>query len=163
MPRAKPSSVKTIRYELGSWERTHLAPVMHAQALDKYSEALGYLLDWKKLYLLITLIEMATGLEILWGTPNDLQGIVEQVRAWWQSNKEEYGDDGLLAFINSKLGWGREMSPEEQERIQAQAQVWANAFGITVDPETGEVGTYTAPVYTSPGDVWAQAFGVNLP
>ena len=106
---------------------------------------------------------MATGLEILWGTPNDLQGIVEQVRAWWQSNKEEYGDDGLLAFINSKLGWGREMSPEEQERIQAQAQVWANAFGITVDPETGEVGTYTAPVYTSPGDVWAQAFGVNLP
>jgi len=162
MPRSKPSSVKTIRYELGSWERTHLEPVLRAQALDKYSEALGYLLDWKKLYLLITLIEMATGLEILWGTPNDLGSIVEQVRTWWQANKEEYGDDGLLAFINSKMGWGREMSPEEQTRIQAQAEVWANAFGITVDPATGEVGTYTDPdAPVSQADVWAHAFGYH--
>ena len=163
MPRTKPRHTDTVRFELGSWERTHLAPVMHAQALDKYSEALGYLLDWKKLYLLITLIEVAYGVEILWGTPNDLQGIVSQVRDWWKANKDEYGDGGLLAFINSKLGWGREMSPEEQARVYAQAEVWANAFGITVDPETGEVGTSTAPPYTSPGDVWAQAFGVNLP
>ena len=65
-PRSKPSDTVVHRIELGSWERTHLEPVLNAQALDKYSEALGYLLDWKKLYLLITLIEMATGLEILW-------------------------------------------------------------------------------------------------
>jgi len=158
MPRAKPSSVKTIRYELGSWERTHLEPVLRAQALDKYSEALGYLLDWKKLYLLITLIEMATGLEILWGTPNDLQGIVEQVRAWWQANKEEYGDDGLLAFINSKMGWDREMTPEQQERIRQTGELWANAFGTTL-----EGGVYVDPdAPVSQADVWAHAFGYHV-
>jgi hypothetical protein len=134
---------------------------MHAQALDKYSEALGYLLDWKKLYLAITLIEMATGLEILWGTPNDLGGIVEQVRTWWKANKDKYGEEGLWGY----LGLGREpQTPEEVARIQAQAEVWANAFGITVDPVSGEVGTYTDPnAPTSTADLWAQAFGVSLP
>jgi len=157
MPRTKPSSVKTIRYELGSWERTHLEPVLHAQALDKYSEALGYLLDWKKLYLLITLIEMATGLEILWGTPNDFGGIIDQVRTWWKANKEEYGDEGgLFAFINAKMGWDREMTPERQERIRQTGELWANAFGTTLE------GTpYTPPAYDSPGAVWAEAYGVT--
>jgi len=160
MPRRKPSNVETVRFELGTWERTHLEPVMRAQALDKYSEALGYLLDWKKLYLAITIIEVATGLEILYGTPNDLQGIVNQVRDWWKANKDTYGEEGLWGW----LGLGREpRTPEEIARTQAQAQVWANAFGITVDPVTGEVGTYTDPdAPTSTADLWAQAFGVEL-
>jgi len=129
---------------------------MRAQALDKYSEALGYLLDWKKLYLAITLIEMATGLEILWGTPNDLGGIVEQVRTWWKANKDKYGEEGLWGY----LGLGREpQTPEEVARIQAQAEVWANAFGITAEGQP-----YTDPdAPTSTADLWAQAFGVDLP
>ncbi|GAI46583.1 unnamed protein product [marine sediment metagenome] len=128
---------------------------MQAQALDKYSEALGYLLDWKKLYLAITLIEVATGLEILWGTPNDLQGIVEQVRTWWQANKDKYGEEGLWGY----LGLGRTpQTPEEEARIYAQAEVWANAFGITVEGQP-----YTDPdAPTSTADLWAQAFGVSL-
>ena len=132
-PRKPSSKVETIRFELGTWERTHIESVLNAQALDKYSEALGYLLDWKKLYLLITLIEMATGLEILWGTPNDLGDIIEQVRDWWKTNKEEIGDDGLFAYINSKLGWGRDLTPEQAERIQATGELWANAFGTTLE------------------------------
>jgi len=155
-PRKPSSKVETIRFELGTWERTHIESVLNAQALDKYSEALGYLLDWKKLYLLITLIEMATGLEILWGTPNDLGDIIEQVRDWWKTNKEEIGDDGLFAYINSKLGWGRDLTPEQAERIRATGELWANAFGTTL-----EGGTYTAPGYSSPGAVWAAAFGVT--
>jgi len=154
VPRTKSSDTITHRIELGSWERTHLDPVLNAQALDKYSEALGYLLDWKKLYLLITLIEMATGLEILWGTPNDLGDIIEQVRDWWKANKEEFGEEGLFGYINSKLGWGREMTPEQAERIQQTGELWANAFGTTL---TGE--PYTAPGYSSPGAVWAAAAG----
>jgi len=155
MPRTKPSSVKTVRYELGSWERTHLAPVMRAQALDKYSEALGYLLDWKKLYLLVTLIEVATGVEILYGTPNDLGGIVSQLRDWWQANKEAYGEEGLWGY----LGLGRTpQTPEEQAQIYAQAEVWANAFGVTAQGEA-----FTPDTPTSTADLWAQAFGVELP
>jgi len=154
VPRTKPSNTITHRIELGSWERTHLDPVLNAQALDKYSEALGYLLDWKKLYLLITIIEMATGLEILWGTPNDLGDIVEQVRDWWRTNKEEVQEDGWLAYINSKLGWGGTLTPEQAERIQQTGELWANAFGTTL---TGE--PYTAPGYSSPGAVWAAAAG----
>ena len=156
VPRTKPSETITHRIELGSWERTHVEGVLNAQALDKYSEALGYLLDWKKLYLLITLIEMATGLEILWGTPNDLGDIIEQVRDWWKSNKEEIGDEGLLAYINSKLGWGGELTPEQAERIRQTGELWANAFGTTL-----EGGTYTAPGYSSPGAVYAAAYGVT--
>lgn len=156
MPRSKPSKVETVRFELGSWERTHLAPVMQAQALDKYSEALGYLLDWKKLYLLVTLIEVATGLEILYGTPNDLSDIIGDVRNWWRANKDAYGEEGLWGY----LGLGRTpQTPEEEARILAQAEVWANAFGITTE------GTeYTASDQpTSTADLWAQAFGVTLP
>lgn len=159
MPRAKPSSVKTIRYELGSWERTHLEPVLHATALDKYSEAIGYLLDWQKLYLGVTLIEVVTGYEILYGTPNDLGDIVRDVRDWWQANKERWGGDlrGFIADVFSR----DPPTPEEIARLQSQAEVWANAFGISVDPATGEVSEYTAPVYTSPGDVWMTAFGLD--
>ena len=156
MPRSKPSKVETVRFELGSWERTHLAPVMHAQALDKYSEALGYLLDWQKLYLGIALIEVATGLEILWGTPNDLPDLISQVRDWWRVNKDAYGDEGLWGY----LGLGRTpQTPEEEARILAQAEVWANAFGVTT---SGDPYTPTdSPASTA--ELWAQAFGVTLP
>jgi len=159
MPRKPTSKVETVRFELGSWERTHLAPVIHAQAMDKYSEALGYLLDWKKLYLAVTLIEVATGYEILWGTPNDLGDLVGQVRDWWKANKEAFGDEGLWGY----LGLGRTpQTPEEQARIYAQAEVWANAFGITVDPATGAVSEADSPTYTSAGQIWAESFGVSF-
>jgi len=128
---------------------------MRAQALDKYSEALGYLLDWKKLYLLVTLIEVATGLEILYGTPNDLSDIIGDLRNWWNANKEAYGDEGLWGY----LGLGRTpQTPEEEARILAQAEVWANAFGITVEGDP-----YTSDTPTSTAELWAQAFGVELP
>tara|TARA_Y100000310_G_C20621914_1_gene783808 strand:- start:262 stop:750 length:489 start_codon:yes stop_codon:yes gene_type:complete len=160
MPRVKSSKTETLRVELGAWERTHVDGLLTAVKLDKFSEALTQLLSFQKLYLLITLIEIATGLEILWGTPNDLQDIIGGVRDWWTANKERFGDEGLWGY----LGLGRkDPTPEEIERIHNQAQVWANAFGITVDPVTGEVGEYEAPTYANVGEVWAAAFGVNLP
>jgi len=159
VPRAKPSKVETIRFELGSWERTHIEGVLHSQTLDKYSEALTQLLTLEKMYLLVTIVEVITGREILWGTPNDLNDLIASVRDWWKVNKEEFGEEGLWGY----LGLGRKpMTAEEEARIRSQAEVWANAFGITVDPATGEVSDYEGTTYTSAGDVWAQAFGVNL-
>ena len=93
---------------------------------------------------------------ILWGTPNDLGDIIEQVRDWWKDNKEEFGEEGLLGYINSKMGWGRDLTPEQAERIRQTGELWANAFGTTL-----EGGTYTAPGYSSAGAVWAAAFGVT--
>jgi len=157
MPRVKPSKVETVRFELGTWERTHLEPVLTATALDKVSESLSQLLTLEKMYLLVTLIEIATGREILWGTPNDLNELIGAVRDWWKVTKEELGDEGIWGL----LGLGRTpRSAEEVARTQAQAQVWANAFGIDVDFATGEVTTAEGTTYQSPGDVWGQAFGL---
>jgi len=155
MPRRKPDTVETVRFELGGWEREHLAPVFASQALDKYSEALGYLLDWQKLYLGITVIEVMTGVEILWGTPNDLQDVVGSLKDWWQANKDEYGGEGILGW----LGLGRTpQTPEQIARRDATAQLYASAFGVTIDPSTTTAEPVEAPVYSSPADVWAQAF-----
>jgi len=157
MPRTKPSKVETLRFELGSWERTHLDSVLQAQALDKYSEALTQFLSLEKMYVLITMIELATGREILFGTPNDLMDLVGQVKDWWLTTKEEYGDRGFAGFVNDTMGWGREVSPEQQERIRQTGELWANAFGTTL-----EGGVYTPPTYSSPGDVWATAYGLDI-
>jgi len=157
MPRKPTSKVETVRFELGTWERTHLDGVLQAQALDKYSEALTQFLSLEKMYVLITLLELATGREILWGTPNDLMDLVTQVKDWWKNTKEEYGEGGFLGFINESMGWGRELSPEQQESIRQTGELWANAFGTTL-----EGGEYTPPSYSSPGDVWASAYGLNI-
>jgi hypothetical protein len=125
--------------------------VLEAQKLDKYSEALTQFLSLEKMYVLITFIELATGKEILWGTPNDLMDLTKQVSDWWKANKEEYAEEGFWGF----LGIGREpLTAEEITRIEATATIWANAFGTTL---TGE--PYTAPGYSSPGAVWAAAAG----
>lgn len=157
MPRTKPAKVETIRFELGTWERSHLEPVLAAQTLDKVSESLSQLLTLEKMYLLVTLIEIMTGREILWGTPNDLNDLISSVRDWWNVTKEELGDEGIWGL----LGLGRQpRSAEDVARQQAQAQVWANAFGIDVDFETGEVTETEGTTYQSPADVWGQAFGL---
>jgi len=163
MPRKGSDETITHRIELGVWERQHAEGVLTAIQLDKMSESLSQLLTLEKAYLLITLVEIITGKEILWGTPNDLQDLIQGVKDWYTSNKAEIdAAGGFWRWLAASAGLGpHERTPEEIARAQSQAEVWANAFGITVDPETGEVGEYTAPTYASPADVWGQSFGLD--
>ena len=88
MPKAKPDQVITHRIEFNTKEREMLEQVLAVYSVEKSAESLNDLLSFQNLYIFITVYEMMTGQEILYGTPNDVNDIVDAVKLWW-SNQEE--------------------------------------------------------------------------
>jgi len=93
MPKAKPDQVITHRIEFNTKEREMLEQVLAVYSVEKSAESINDLLCFTNLYVAVTIYEMATGHEILYGTPNDVNGIVDAVKVWWTNEKEKYPDD----------------------------------------------------------------------
>jgi len=133
MSKRKPDQVVEFRLSLQDKEREMFDSLVGAYQIDKVSEAVDQALSFQNVYLGITLIEIATGKEILFGTPNDIQELIGDVR-------------GL--FERAPL------TAAQEAAIQETASLYQQQAGV--DPATGQA-------YTSVAQLWATAFGVNLP
>ena len=89
MAKRKPDQTVTLRIELQDFERQALASYQMAQAVKDTAEAIDKLTSFENLYLIVTLIEVATGKEILPGTPNDVYALIDAAREYLQNNSEE--------------------------------------------------------------------------
>jgi len=98
MSKRKPDQVIEFRISLQDREKEMFDSMVGAYQIDKFSEAVDQALSFQNVYLGITLIEIATGKEILFGTPNDLNDLIADVRTWWAANKDEFGP-GLWNFF----------------------------------------------------------------
>jgi hypothetical protein len=85
MPKRSPDQVVSVRLELQEKERRLLETATAVYGFEKSAEAINDLLSFKNLYIGVTVIEIITGREILLGTPNDLNDIVDAVKEWARS------------------------------------------------------------------------------
>ena len=152
MSKRRPDSVTEHRFSMQDKEREMFESLVGAYQIDKISEAFDQALSFQNVYLGITLVEIATGKEILFGTPNDLGDLIGDVRTWWAANKDEFGP-GLMAFFRG-IFMKAPLTPAQEAAIQQTATIYQQEPGI--NPETGQT-------YTSVAELWAQAFGVTLP
>jgi len=151
MTKKSPTQVIEVRVSLQDKQSQQLDAIIGAYQVDKVSESIDQFLSFENFYIGITLLEIATGKEILFGTPNDIGDIINDVRNWWKANKDEFGP-GLWAFIK-RLIERAPLTPAQEAAIAQTATLYQNEAGI--DPSTGEA-------YTSTAQLWAQAFGVSL-
>jgi len=115
MPKAKPSSVQVLRIEFNTKEREMLEQALAVYSVEKSAESINDLLSFQNLYIGITVYEMMTGKEILYGTPNDLNDLVGAVKAWWATEQELHPDQAFhqsfaMAVKNLLVqltGWGQ--------------------------------------------------------
>jgi len=152
MSKRKPDQVVEFRISLQDKEREMFDSLVGAYQVDKLSEAVDQALSFQNVYLGITLIEIATGKEILFGTPNDLGELIADVRTWWAANKDEFGP-GLWNFFKG-LFERAPLTEAQQAAIEQTASLYQQQAGV--NPATGQQ-------YTSVAQLWAQAFGVSLP
>tara|TARA_R110000824_G_scaffold350743_1_gene537684 strand:+ start:561 stop:1019 length:459 start_codon:yes stop_codon:yes gene_type:complete len=152
MAKRKPDQVIEYRHSLQDKEREMFDSVVGAYQVDKISEAVDQALSFQNVYMGITLIEIATGKEILFGTPNDLNDLIADVRTWWAANKDEFGP-GLWNFFRG-IFERAPLTAAQEAAIQETATLYQQEAGV--NPATGQA-------YTSVAQLWAQAFGVNLP
>lgn len=112
MPKRKPDQTVNLRIELQDFERRALAQAQTAEAIKDVADAIDKLTSFENFYLFVTLIEMATGEEILPGTPNDVYKLIDYLRDWWK-NKSPFvdpdGSRGWKGFWDVDLGkdWDR--------------------------------------------------------
>jgi len=85
----KPDQTVTLRIELQDYERQALASYQMAQAVKDTAEAIDKLTSFENLYLIVTLIEVATGKEILPGTPNDVYALIDFAREYLLNNDDD--------------------------------------------------------------------------
>jgi len=152
MAKRRPEKVVEFRISLQDKEREMFDSLVGAYQVDKISEAVDQALSFQNVYLGITLVEIATGKEILFGTPNDLNDLIGDVRTWWSANKDEFGP-GLWNFFKG-LFERAPLTEAQQAAIEQTASLYQQ--GVGTNPSTGEP-------YTSVAQLWAQAFGVNIP
>ncbi len=89
MAKRKPDQTVTLRIELQDYERQALASYQMAQAVKDTAEAIDKLTSFENLYLIVTLIEVATGKEILPGTPNDVYALIDFAREYLLNNDDD--------------------------------------------------------------------------
>jgi|TARA_R100000687_G_C6440155_1_gene160111 hypothetical protein len=115
MPKAKPSSVQVLRIEFNTKEREMLEQALAVYSVEKSAESINDLLSFQNLYIGITIYEMMTGKEILYGTPNDLNDLIDAVKTWWGREKDEYPEgqamhQSFAMWVKNILvqltGWG---------------------------------------------------------
>ena len=152
MAKRRPEKVVEFRISLQDKEREMFDSLVGAYQVDKISEAVDQALSFQNVYMGITLIEIATGKEILFGTPNDLGDLIGDVRTWWAANKDEFGP-GLWSFFKG-LFEKAPLTAAQEAAIQETATLYQQQPGV--NPATGQQ-------YTSVAQLWAQAFGVSLP
>jgi len=152
MSKRPPDQVIEFRISLQDREKEMFDSLVGAYQIDKFSEAVDQALSFQNVYLGITLIEIATGKEILFGTPNDLNDLIADVRTWWAANKDEFGP-GLWNFFKG-LFERAPLTEAQEAAIQETATLYQQQAGV--NPATGQE-------YTSVAQLWAQAFGVSLP
>jgi len=111
MPKAKPDQVVVHRIEFQTREREMLDTLVATQALQGGVKAIDELLSFENLYLGITVAEIVTGREILYGTPNDLNDIITGLREWWSANSDSFDLGGILGGDDMPWwGWGLPLS-----------------------------------------------------
>ena len=88
MSKRKPDQTVNLRIELQDYERKALASYQMAQAVKDTAEAIDKLTSFENLYLIVTLVELATGKEILPGTPNDVYALIDFAREYLLNNEE---------------------------------------------------------------------------
>ena len=74
-----------------------------AQAVKDTAEAIDKLTSFENLYLIVTLIEVATGKEILPGTPNDVYALIDAAREYLQNNSDPLWFE-ILANLPTAFG-----------------------------------------------------------
>ena len=89
MPKKPSDQVISIRLELQETERALLDRLSIAYTADKVSESISQLTTFTNLYVLITLVEIWTGTEILYGTPNDVNGLINDFTTWYKQKRSE--------------------------------------------------------------------------
>ena len=89
MAKRKPDQTVTLRIELQDYERQALASYQMAQAVKDTAEAIDKLTSFENLYLIVTLIEVATGKEILPGAPNDVYALIDFAREYLLNNDDD--------------------------------------------------------------------------
>ena len=152
MSKKSPTQVIEVRVSLQDKQSQQLDAIIGAYQIDKVSESIDQLLSYQNFYIGITLLEMATGKEILLGTPNDFGDIVTDVREWWKANKDEFGP-GIWNFFK-RLVERAPLTPAQEAAIEQTATLYQTTPGV--NPATGEA-------WTSVGQMWAASFGVSIP
>ena len=89
MSKRKPDQTVNLRIELQDYERKALASYQMAQAVKDTAEAIDKLTSFENLYILATIAEVATGKEILPGTPNDVYALIDFAREYLLNNEED--------------------------------------------------------------------------
>jgi len=82
MTKKSPNQVIEVRVSLQDKQSQQLDAIIGAYQVDKVSESIDQMLSFENFYIGITLLEIATGKEILFGTPNDIGDIINGVRPW---------------------------------------------------------------------------------
>ena len=102
-----------IRISLQDKERELLEQIIATQGIKDVAQSIDQLLSFENVYIIVTAIEMATGKEILPGTPNDLYELIDWVRAWLMGSGGWGADYGLTgagqgpeAFVQQYGGLG---------------------------------------------------------
>jgi len=156
MTKKSPTQVIEVRVSLQDKQSQQLDAIIGAYQVDKVSESIDQFLSFENFYIGITLIEIATGKEILFGTPNDIGDVINDVRNWWKANKDEFGP-GVWAFIK-RLIERAPLTPAQQAAREQLATYQQTLYTTEpgINPETGET-------WTSVGQMWAASFGVSIP
>ncbi len=152
MSKKSPTQVIEVRVSLQDKQSQQLDAIIGAYQVDKVSESIDQMLSFENFYIGITLLEIATGKEILFGTPNDIGDVINDVREWWKANKDEFGP-GLWAFIK-RLVERAPLTPAQEAAIEQTATLYQTTPGV--NPATGEA-------WTSVAQLWAASFGVSIP
>jgi len=152
MSKKPPTEIIEVRVSLQDKQSQQLDAIIGAYQIDKVSESIDQFLSYQNFYIGITLLEMATGKEILFGTPNDVGDIINDVRSWWKANKDEFGP-GIWNFFR-KLIAKVPLTPAQEAAIEQTATLYQTTPGV--NPATGEA-------WTSVGQMWAASFGVSIP
>ena len=92
MPKSKPDQVITYRIEFQETERRLLSDLIMGNNVAQVGKAVDDLLTFENLYIAATLYEIVTGDEILMGTPNDLEGLLEAIKVYIGTNDPDGGN-----------------------------------------------------------------------
>lgn len=106
MAKRKPDQTVTLRIELQDYERQALASYQMAQAIKDTADAIDKLTSFENLYILATIAEIATGKEILPGTPNDVYVLIDYIRDYLKKNEEEDRPLWLEILANLPTAFG---------------------------------------------------------
>ena len=107
MPKRKPDQVIVHRIEFNTKEREMLEQALAVYSVEKSFESFNDFLSFENLYIGITTYEMIPGEEILHGTPNDINDIVDATKTWWQRQDEAQFDapfhQGFAMYVKNWL------------------------------------------------------------